>query len=90
MPKTTNVLIADDHALLRDAVMMTLDKNDKFACSTASNFEETKSNVIERSDIDIVMLDLVMPGMNGFTSLQTILDVAGEAKVVLFTGNVTT
>ncbi|KAF0808829.1 DNA-binding response regulator AgmR [Alcanivorax sp. S71-1-4] len=64
------VLIADDHPLFREAIARVID--DGFPGSTlleASDLDATLALVAENDDIDLVLLDLNMPGMQGLGGL---------------------
>ncbi|HSW27256.1 MAG TPA: response regulator transcription factor [Burkholderiaceae bacterium] len=67
------VLVVDDHALIRDALARVLtglvpDVAVREAATPAAAFE-----VIDREpDLDLVLLDLALPGMHGLTALQTL------------------
>lgn len=86
--KKINVLVADDHEIVKDAVAMALTQSGEFSVSTTSSFAETKTKISESEDFDVVMLDLVMPGMDGIDSVQQIVDLNKDSAVVLFSGNV--
>jgi len=81
------VLIADDHRLLGEAVANLLRTGAGYTVGTAETFETTIS-ALSAHKHDIVLLDLKMPGMVGLASVRTVIEKAGDAKVVLFTGQV--
>ncbi|HYD31415.1 MAG TPA: response regulator transcription factor [Azospirillaceae bacterium] len=67
------VLIADDHPLMRDALRSAL------ACAfeveatfDASTLDEVLEALRANGDLDLVLLDLNMPGMKGFSGLLSI------------------
>jgi two-component system, NarL family, invasion response regulator UvrY len=70
------VLIADDHGVVRDGLRLILEKEFP-GCfvGDARNAEETLSQV-RRSQWDLVLLDVSMPGKSG-------LDILGELKQLL-------
>ena len=82
-----SVLIADDHRLLAEAVANLLRSQAGWAVATAESFDGTIA-ALARGGVDIVLLDLKMPGMVGLPSIRAVLDRAGGARVVLFTGQV--
>jgi DNA-binding NarL/FixJ family response regulator len=67
---TTRLVIADDHPLFRDALrqavasVVTSSKIDE-----AGSFEELTALLEKDSDVDLVLLDLTMPGISGFSGL---------------------
>jgi len=64
------ILIADDHPLFREAMARVID--DGFPGSTlleAADLEATLKQVSDNKDIDLVVLDLNMPGMHGLQGL---------------------
>ena len=66
-----SILIADDHPLvrgaLREAVMGRVAGSDVLEAGT---FEEVTGHLGRGSDVDLVLLDLSMPGVQGFSGLM--------------------
>ncbi|MBV7379841.1 response regulator transcription factor [Maritimibacter dapengensis] len=81
------ILIADDHDLLRDTLVAFLDTVDGFETETAADFPGAMTAMDEGDAFDLVLLDLNMPGMNGFDGLESALAREGDQKVALITGN---
>lgn len=86
----TNILVADDHNLLAEAICSMMNARDGFEASTTDSLPGVMSVLAEQRDIDMILLDLKMPGMNGLHSVKDVIAKAGSAKVVLFTGYVDT
>lgn len=84
--RKATVLIADDHSLVREALAMVLQGNPRFRVLQTASLQETLQ-VIGLEDVDIVLLDLVMPGMDGMSGLNKILAAAPQTSVVLFSGS---
>lgn len=82
------VLIADDHRMVGEIIAYFLTTSDDFDVDLA----ETLNNALDRlqtaGSYDIVMLDLVMPGMVGTTGIDKIVEAAVDGNVVLFTSHV--
>ncbi|WP_417804059.1 response regulator [Thalassospira lucentensis] len=68
------ILIADDHPLVRGALKQALSTElDNVTLYEAGSLYEAIEQIdAHKSDIDLVLLDLHMPGMNGFTGLFTL------------------
>lgn len=86
--KLIRVLIADDHIMVAQILSQYLDSQSEFEAVTASDYESTLHLVKGPHKFDLILLDLVMPGMDGLESVRRILAEAGNAKVVIFSANV--
>jgi type IV pilus assembly protein PilB len=65
-PRCYRALIVDDHADMRRLVTLTLERSGlPIATTTASNGEEALEQIGEQAP-DLIILDLMMPGMDGF------------------------
>ena len=64
------VLIADDHPLFRDALRHVVGQSfDDAQCLEACDFAQIGMVLAEDEMLDLILLDLNMPGMDGFTGL---------------------
>ena len=78
------LLIVDDHEVVRTSVRMLFANVESFeVCGEAQNGMEAIRMVPELSP-DVVILDLSMPGMNGFEAAAKIRLIAPSIKIVLF------
>ena len=84
----TRILIADDHPLVRGALRQAVANAVAGAeiVECGSLVEVTKS-LEERSDVDLVLLDLAMPGVRGFSGLMVLRAQYPGAPVVVVSGN---
>lgn len=69
MSKT--VLIVDDEPDIRDVVSIFLTSHD-FIVTEATNGAEAVAAVKEQPELDLIILDVMMPGMNGIEALKEI------------------
>ena len=66
----TRLVIADDHPLFRDALRQAVGSVVASArIDEAGSFEELTALLDQDSDVDLVLLDLTMPGISGFSGL---------------------
>lgn len=82
------ILIADDHALVREGLRYALrDLTPEVRFQEASDAMQVRA-LIERSpDVDLLLLDLVMPGSNGFELLTELCQRRPELPVVVLSGS---
>ena len=70
MSENAIIVIADDHPLVRDALRQAIARDMPDAVFLdAASLAEAESAIRENSAPDLVLLDLHMPGMRGFTGL---------------------
>jgi DNA-binding NarL/FixJ family response regulator len=66
----THLVIADDHPLFRDALRQAVASVLPTAMiDEAGSFQDLTSLLEQNSDIDLILLDLTMPGISGFSGL---------------------
>lgn len=78
------VLIADDHPLFRAALSQAVSRAlSEAQLQTAGNFDELCAALSADSDIDLLLLDLNMPGARGYSALVHARSVAPAVPVVV-------
>lgn len=68
-PSSLNVLVIDDHMIIRQAIAQTLSGMGFKRIDTAANADEAEAK-IRAENYDIIFVDWVMPGKSGFTLMQ--------------------
>jgi DNA-binding NarL/FixJ family response regulator len=77
-------LVADDHALLRTGLIEALSRLDSEPTAyEASDAEQVMHVLSAHPDLDLILLDLFMPGANGFELLSRVCGAAAGAPVVV-------
>ena len=71
MPDRLEVLIADDHPLFREALAEVVGQISRdHRCLQAASLEETVTLARDAVELDLILLDLMMPGMDGVAGLS--------------------
>lgn len=77
------ILIADDHPIVRNGLKQIIcDEEDMKVICEASNGEEVFDE-ISRNEIDVLILDISMPGMGGFEILEKIKQKCPKLPVLM-------
>jgi DNA-binding NarL/FixJ family response regulator len=81
------IVLADDHPLFRDALRLTLqDALGDVRFDEAGSLKEAISILSAADDIDLVLLDLKMPGVQGFSGLVLVRSQFPLVPVVVVSG----
>lgn len=83
------LLLADDHTLVRQGLMpffRALDPDVEVV--EASDFTEALAKAKESAPLDLILLDLRMPGMRGTCGLATMVETFPQTPVVILSGSI--
>lgn len=82
---TIRILIADDHAVLRQGLSMVLGLDDELEIVGQANSGTEAVRLAHELLPDVVLMDLVMPGMDGITATAVIRQALPEVEVLALT-----
>jgi DNA-binding NarL/FixJ family response regulator len=89
MANNMNILLADDHDLVRDGITSFLQTAaPDVTVAQAKDFAEALAIVNGERSIDLTILDLNMPGMNGLSGLTVMRQKYPDVPVVILSGSV--
>lgn len=82
-----NILIIEDHELTRFGLKTAFE-----SCDFIDNIYEAESaeigiNIVEKESVNLIIMDLGLPGMNGIEATQKIKEYNKEIKVVILTSH---
>jgi len=84
LPSGCKFVIADDHPLFRGALKQALvGLGNVSTILEAGDFDGVKSLVAENDDIDLVLLDLAMPGVAGLSGLISLRGINATVPLVV-------
>jgi len=86
MDKKIDILIVDDEIAIREVIWFVL--KDKYAVATAAGAEEALQYLSD-NHVDLVLLDIKMPKIDGITAFKEIKKRHPETQVIFITAHVT-
>lgn len=84
---TETILIIDDEEVIRNLMLTSLSRFGYRVLVASGGEEGLNLYAMFKDDIDLVMLDLGLPGIDGRKIFRLIRGINPDAKVVLFTGS---
>jgi DNA-binding NarL/FixJ family response regulator len=83
MDKKINLLIVDDHILFRKGLVQLIAGSDQFYVSGEASNGEEALEMVSAQPVDVILLDLSMPIMDGITVLRTLRDQGNSTPVLI-------
>jgi two-component system, NarL family, response regulator LiaR len=79
------VLIADDHAVVRQGLRTYLELQDEIEVVADVADGEAALSAVEAHEPDVVLMDLVMPGVGGVEAIRRLRELRPETRVLVLT-----
>lgn len=79
----TRIILVDDHAILLDGVKNLLEKEDDVLVSGVFHNGESALEYLKSNDVDLVVTDFHMPGMDGLSLVHTLKRIKPSVKVIV-------
>ncbi|MFJ6321451.1 MULTISPECIES: response regulator transcription factor [unclassified Rhizobium] len=88
MNRTTKVIIADDHAIVREGLKLLISTVENVAVVGEAANGEALLGLLQDARADVLVLDLGMPGVVGIHFISTIRELAPRLKILMLTANI--
>lgn len=80
-----NVLIVDDHAIVTDGLRALLSGVDRFNVKAEASNGQEALEILRHLKVDVVLLDIDMPALNGIETAKAILRDHPQVKIIMLT-----
>lgn len=85
MNRKVRVVIADDHVLVREGLRKLLELDDSIELLTVVGDGQGAINIARKNQIDVILMDVNMPGTNGIVATQVIKREKPSTKIIALT-----
>jgi len=86
--KVVHILLVDDHTLFREAILQVLNQLDpQVVIFEAANAEGAAQLITHTNNIDLVLLDLNLPDLNGLIALPYLRELAPTIPIVVLSAS---
>lgn len=82
-PAPVRVLIVDDSVVARSVIARMIDATDRFVVAGAVSNARAALDYLNSHQVEIILLDIEMPGVDGLTALPDLLVAGKGAKVLI-------
>ncbi|MEM1219021.1 MAG: response regulator transcription factor [Bacteroidota bacterium] len=76
------ILIADDHQLVIDGLRLMLSTEEDFSCTHQANNGQEVLDILAKDSVDVLLMDINMPVMNGVDACKKIQKSYPEVKIL--------
>lgn len=77
------VMIVDDSAVIRGIFRRTLEVEDNIEVVSAVSQGQQAINALAKQKVDVIVLDIEMPVMDGMTALPKLLEIQPDVKIIM-------
>jgi NarL family two-component system response regulator LiaR len=85
MTEFIRVLLVDDHSIVRQGVRAFLETYSEFQVVGEAETGKEALRLVEEHIPDVVLMDLIMPGMNGVEATRQMKDISPRTQIVVLT-----
>ena len=83
-----HILLVDDHTLFREALIHVLNQLDEqVVVLEAADIEEATQLISHSHNLDLILLDIDLPGIDGLTALPDLRELAPTVPIVVLSGS---
>ncbi|RJF79479.1 chemotaxis response regulator protein-glutamate methylesterase [Azospirillum cavernae] len=82
-PDPIRVMVVDDSAVIRGLLTRALEGDTDIRVVTSVGDGQMAVNSLQRNSIDVIVLDIEMPVMDGLTAIPKLLAVAPQVKIIM-------
>lgn len=82
-----NILLADDHQILLDGIMAMLENDPELHVVGTASHGLQVLEMLKKTEVDVLLLDLQMPVMDGLETILHALKIKPELKILILTTN---
>ena len=86
MARAKRILLVDDDDLLRETLLDQFGHHDEFAAEAAASAQAAISKVKDEAHIDLVLLDVGLPDMDGRDACQVMRKNGFKSPIIMLTG----
>lgn len=79
----TNIILADDHQVLREALRMLLETQPDFHVIAETGDGLNAARLVERHKPDVLIVDMMMPGLSGLEAARRTKRVSPSTRVIV-------
>ena len=83
--KMYRILLADDHVLIRHGIKNIIKKNEQLVVAGEVSNGKQLMSVLEDSEIDLIILDISMPGIGGMEAIGLVKAKYSWIKILMLT-----
>ena len=85
MPEPITVMIVDDHEMVRDGAKGYLEAQSEFMVVAEAASGDEAVRLAREFIPDVVLMDLVMPGMDGVEATRKVKDISPRTQIIILT-----